>query len=180
MLSTSSHVGFPFVQYACSSCYNNNQQQYSQPWSPDLSYPLSNMYYCDACNQAKCPLCVLEEPVSFYCPGCLFELPSAAVKSERNRCARNCFQCPVCTASLSVVSSNLNENQNSQSDLSQQQQQDSTTSADPGSPATPNSTTNPQSSSGTHYLVCDVCHWDSLQVGWKFEKQTGIACKLQS
>ena len=43
----------------------------------------------------------------YFCPACLFEHSFAMVKSEGNRCTRNCFTCPSCTAPLSVVSNNV-------------------------------------------------------------------------
>ncbi|KAI9365065.1 dynactin p62 family-domain-containing protein [Pilaira anomala] len=66
-------------------------------------YPLSRLYFCEDCHQIRCPSCVQDEIVSYYCPNCLFEVPTASVKSEKNRCARNCFQCPICQNTLSVV-----------------------------------------------------------------------------
>ncbi|EED19962.1 dynactin Arp1 p62 subunit RO2, putative [Talaromyces stipitatus ATCC 10500] len=66
-------------------------------------YPPEQLLYCEDCHQIKCPRCITEETVCWYCPNCLFETPSSMVRSEGNRCARNCFNCPVCTAPLSVT-----------------------------------------------------------------------------
>ncbi|RPB24145.1 hypothetical protein L211DRAFT_857418 [Terfezia boudieri ATCC MYA-4762] len=74
------------------------------PRSAFSLFPLENLLYCEDCHQIRCPRCVLEEIVSYYCPSCLFEVPSSTVKTEGNRCTRNCFQCPICFASISVVS----------------------------------------------------------------------------
>ncbi|RAL15506.1 putative dynactin Arp1 p62 subunit RO2 [Aspergillus homomorphus CBS 101889] len=65
-------------------------------------YPPEHLLYCEDCHQIKCPRCITEEIVCWYCPNCLFETPSSMVKSEGNRCARNCFNCPACTAPLAV------------------------------------------------------------------------------
>lgn len=65
-------------------------------------YPPEQLLYCEDCHQIKCPRCITEEIVSWYCPNCLFETPSSMVRSEGNRCARNCFSCPICTAPLTV------------------------------------------------------------------------------
>ncbi|KAJ5916347.1 hypothetical protein N7504_000362 [Penicillium tannophilum] len=65
-------------------------------------YPPEQLLYCEDCHQIKCPRCITEEIVSWYCPNCLFETPSSMVKSDGNRCGRNCFNCPVCTAPLAV------------------------------------------------------------------------------
>lgn len=48
-------------------------------------YPLSRLYFCEDCHQIRCPSCVQDEIVSYYCPNCLFEVPTASVKSEKNR-----------------------------------------------------------------------------------------------
>lgn len=48
-------------------------------------YPLDQLMWCDACHDIKCPRCTIEEVVSWYCPSCLFEVPSSMVKSEGNR-----------------------------------------------------------------------------------------------
>ncbi|KZF23519.1 hypothetical protein L228DRAFT_282240 [Xylona heveae TC161] len=65
-------------------------------------YPLEHLLFCEDCRQIRCPRCALEEVLCWYCPSCLFESPSSAVKTEGNRCTRNCFQCPICTSPLSV------------------------------------------------------------------------------
>lgn len=49
------------------------------------TFPISKLYFCDDCHQIRCPRCVQEEIVCYYCPNCLFEVPTASVKSERNR-----------------------------------------------------------------------------------------------
>ncbi|EGE85074.1 dynactin 4 [Blastomyces dermatitidis ATCC 18188] len=66
-------------------------------------YPPEHLLYCEDCHQIKCPRCITEEIVCWYCPNCLFETPSSMVRSEGNRCARNCFNCPICTSPLSVT-----------------------------------------------------------------------------
>jgi dynactin 4 len=48
-------------------------------------YPLEHLLYCEDCQQIRCPRCVLDEIVTWYCPNCLFEVPSSTVKSEGNR-----------------------------------------------------------------------------------------------
>jgi dynactin-4 len=48
-------------------------------------YPLEHLLYCEDCHQIRCPRCVLDEIVCWYCPNCLFEVPSSSVKSEGNR-----------------------------------------------------------------------------------------------
>jgi dynactin 4 len=67
-------------------------------------FPPEHLLYCEECQDIKCPRCVTEEIICWYCPSCLFETPSSMVKSEGNRCARNCFNCPICTSQLITAS----------------------------------------------------------------------------
>jgi dynactin 4 len=60
-------------------------------------YPLEYLLYCEDCHQIRCPRCVNEEIVTYYCPNCLFEVPSSNLKSEGNRYDPSpcyCFQEP--------------------------------------------------------------------------------------
>ncbi|KKK12276.1 hypothetical protein ARAM_007303 [Aspergillus rambellii] len=65
-------------------------------------YPPEQLLYCEDCHQIKCPRCITEEIICWFCPNCLFETPSSMVRGEGNRCGRNCYACPVCTAALTV------------------------------------------------------------------------------
>ncbi|CAG8685002.1 20450_t:CDS:2 [Dentiscutata erythropus] len=55
------------------------------------TFSMSKLYFCDDCHQIRCPRCVQEEIVCYYCPNCLFEVPTAS--------------CPICQNTLSVVAS---------------------------------------------------------------------------
>ncbi|KAL4970070.1 putative dynactin Arp1 p62 subunit RO2 [Aspergillus stella-maris] len=66
-------------------------------------YPPEQLLYCEDCHQIKCSRCITEEILCWYCPSCLFETPSSLVRHEGNRCGRNCFNCPSCTAPLAVT-----------------------------------------------------------------------------
>lgn len=55
------------------------------PRSNFSMYPPEQLLYCEDCHQIKCPRCITEEIVSWYCPNCLFETPSSMVKSDGNR-----------------------------------------------------------------------------------------------
>ncbi|KAJ5467702.1 hypothetical protein N7475_005454 [Penicillium sp. IBT 31633x] len=84
---------------------DEDEEQTFDPRSPRSNfslYPPEQLLYCEECHQIKCPRCITEEIVSWYCPSCLFETPSSMVRSDGNRCGRNCFNCPVCTAPLAV------------------------------------------------------------------------------
>lgn len=50
-------------------------------------YPLEYLLYCVECHQIRCPRCIAEEVVTYYCPNCLFEVPGSNIKSDGNRCA---------------------------------------------------------------------------------------------
>ncbi|KAJ2891900.1 hypothetical protein GGI21_005741, partial [Coemansia aciculifera] len=102
---------------------------------------LENLYYCDDCSTVRCTRCVVEEPAGYHCPNCLFDVNTTSVRSEKNSCARNCFQCPVCTHVLSVVESGEGERPFS--------------------------------------LSCTVCCWSSREIGWEFEKATGISAQIE-
>ncbi|OGM42280.1 dynactin Arp1 p62 subunit RO2 [Aspergillus bombycis] len=86
--------------------YDFEDERTFDPRSPRSNfslYPPEQLLYCEDCHQIKCPRCITEEIVCWYCPNCLFETPSSMVRSEGNRCARNCFNCPICTAPLAVT-----------------------------------------------------------------------------
>lgn len=113
---------FPYTYYAC-DCFDSTTtttKRASQllagadeedrnfdprhPRSNYALYPLEHLLYCEDCQQIRCPRCVIEETLNWYCPSCLFEVPSSVVKSDGNRCTRNCFNCPVCVSPLTVNS----------------------------------------------------------------------------
>ncbi|KAF2201830.1 hypothetical protein GQ43DRAFT_20103 [Delitschia confertaspora ATCC 74209] len=112
---------FPYTYYVC-DCYDSktkvSAKRSSQPPPADDEdertfdprnprsnyslYPLEHLLYCEDCQQIRCSRCVIEETLNWYCPSCLFEVPSSLVKSEGNRCARNCYNCPVCISPMTV------------------------------------------------------------------------------
>ncbi|GAA5959858.1 hypothetical protein JCM3765_000622 [Sporobolomyces pararoseus] len=128
------------------------------PSEPPLAlfqhHSLSNLLFCEECDAIRCDSCASNEVACYYCPNCLFEVPSASVRGEKNRCARNCFQCPQCVHTLSVVAS------------------------DPD-PSLPLNTAAASVGEPPYFLSCTFCGWDSKQVGITFEKPTGLALQLQ-
>ncbi|SCV67629.1 BQ2448_5240 [Microbotryum intermedium] len=128
------------------------------PSEPPLStfkhHELSSLLFCEECDAIRCSTCVAFEIACWYCPTCLFEVPSASVRGEKNRCARNCFQCPQCSHSLSVVPSD----------------------PDPSHPPTSAAASIGEA---PYFLSCTVCRWDSKSVGIVFDKPTGLAQQLQ-
>ncbi|KAF8324319.1 dynactin p62 family-domain-containing protein [Cantharellus anzutake] len=126
------------------------------PSYPYAFHPLPNLYFCEECDKIRCNRCITVEVSGYHCPNCLFEVPSASVRAEKNRCARNCFQCPQCSNTLSVVSS------------------------DPQ--PTSDSRVLPAVSvvgEPPFFLYCNYCRWDSTEVGITFDKPTGLALQLQ-
>lgn len=67
---------------------DDEDEQAFDPRSPRANfslYPPEQLLYCEDCHQIKCPRCITEEIVCWYCPNCLFETPSSMVRSEGNR-----------------------------------------------------------------------------------------------
>ncbi|KAG0376849.1 hypothetical protein BGX24_007129 [Mortierella sp. AD032] len=118
---------------------------------PHGSHSLSRLYFCDSCDEIRCPKCTQDEIVCYYCPNCLFDVPTASVKSEKHKCSRNCFECPICQSTLAVMSD------------------------DPDAGAfTPG-----MAAPGKFHLACNMCQWNSQEIGMTFEKPTGLAVQLQ-
>ncbi|KDE05576.1 hypothetical protein MVLG_04071 [Microbotryum lychnidis-dioicae p1A1 Lamole] len=124
------------------------------PLSTFGHHELSSLLFCEECDAIRCSTCVAFEIACWYCPTCLFEVPSASVRGEKNRCARNCFQCPQCSHSLSAVPS------------------------DPD-PSHPPASAAASIGEAPYFLACTVCRWDSKSVGIIFDKPTGLAQQLQ-
>ncbi|KAK7521168.1 dynactin-like protein Arp1 p62 subunit RO2 [Phyllosticta citriasiana] len=171
---------FPYVFFSCpcvdTTCPSSRVlkeskrlSQHSQPeeeegrtFDPRSSranyalYPLENLLYCEDCHQIRCPRCVNEEVITWFCPSCLFEVPSSNIKSDGNRCMRSCFNCPVCTSPMIVNS------------LDSENERHARIGADGESAA----------SQGPFYLACPYCQWTSLEVGLEFEKPQSISGQL--
>lgn len=102
-------AAFPYTHYACPcsdltsaapSSSIAKRSSTSQPASDNIEdrtfnphdpranyalYPLDHLLFCDECDSIRCPKCWTEETIVWYCPTCLFEVPSSAVKSDGNR-----------------------------------------------------------------------------------------------
>lgn len=59
------------------------------PSQPPLStlrhHELSTLLFCEECDEIRCDACAQQEIACYYCPNCLFEVPSASVRAEKNR-----------------------------------------------------------------------------------------------
>lgn len=168
---------YTFIQCPCSDPANLSRHSHSHgdPHSPSSTdsddyerafdprapranyslYPLDYLLYCEDCHQIRCPRCIAEEIVTYYCPNCLFEVPGSNIKSDGNRCTRSCFQCPVCIGPLSA------------------------TAVDPPPPSDPDSDTAYSSALPAYILSCSYCQWTSAEIGIKFDKPNGIYAQLQ-
>ncbi|ORZ31612.1 dynactin p62 family-domain-containing protein [Catenaria anguillulae PL171] len=119
--------------------------------------PLTALLFCPDCADSRCNRCVANEPTCYYCPLCLFEVPSSSVKNDRNRCARNCFECPVCRSALQVLA-----------DPSSASASTTSSSSDPSQPNPPT----------RHFLQCGFCRWDSRETNIVFDRATGLGGSL--
>ncbi|PSR83023.1 dynactin p62 family-domain-containing protein [Coniella lustricola] len=167
---------YTYIQCPCSDPANTSRHSHSDPTSPLQAdpddherafdprapranyslYPLEYLLYCEDCHQIRCPRCIAEEIVTYYCPNCLFEVPGSNIKSDGNRCTRSCFQCPVCIGPLSVTASDL-----------------------PPSTSDPHRDAAHPSAQSSYILSCSYCQWTSAEIGIKFDKPNGIYSQLQ-
>jgi len=149
-------IPYTYIQCPCTSPATeaDEDERTFDPRGPRANYslyPLAHLLYCEDCHQIRCPRCVLDEIVTWYCPNCLFEVPSSSVKSEGNRCTRSCFNCPICTSPLSV---------------------NSTEPPPEGLGAEYSST------AGPYVLNCAFCYWSSKEIGIQLEKPNSIFAQL--
>lgn len=101
-------IAFPYTRYAClcsdttsatpTSLANKRISQQTdaelderEAFDPhDLRsnyslYPLDQLLFCEDCNHIRCSKCWSEEMLYWYCPSCLFDVPSSMVKGDGNR-----------------------------------------------------------------------------------------------
>lgn len=157
---------FPYAHYACPCSSSNgpalSSKRASQPEPEDQDtfnphdpraayalYPLDHLLFCDECSQIRCPKCVNDEIINWFCPSCLFDVPSGQVRGENNRCARNCYNCPSCTSPLQVT---------------QVDRRDNGLSKPEGIAA----------NDETFLLFCQYCDWTTLDIGVQFNRPTKI------
>ncbi|GAA5857502.1 hypothetical protein JCM8547_009305 [Rhodosporidiobolus lusitaniae] len=140
---------------SCTSAFSQTRPPPAHdPLASFQHHALSDLLFCEDCDAIRCESCASVEIACYFCPNCLFEVPSASVRGEKNRCARNCFQCPQCDYTLSTVAT------------------------DPD-PSIPLNTAAASVGDPPYFLTCNFCRWDSKAVGITFDKSTGLAAQLQ-
>ncbi|KXS12396.1 hypothetical protein M427DRAFT_137287 [Gonapodya prolifera JEL478] len=150
------------ILYSC-SCNGSIKPSSDVATGPTTAlFPLSQLYFCDSCTDIRCPLCTSEEFSGYFCPNCLFDSVTIAVKTEKARCNRQCFDCPVCFSALAVVPVPLADSTGTAVVLSST----ATTKTDSEAPM-------------SYILSCPYCRWDSSSLGsdWVFDKPTGLAAR---
>lgn len=94
-------IPYMYIQCPCSdrSTIDGNENDPAKAWADDDErtfdpraprssyslFPLEYLLYCEDCQQIRCPRCLAEETVTYFCPNCLFEVPSSNLRSEGNR-----------------------------------------------------------------------------------------------
>ncbi|CAP68223.1 uncharacterized protein PODANS_7_4550 [Podospora anserina S mat+] len=156
--SDSASLGRPSDATSPTSADGDEEDNAFDPRAPRANfslYPLEYLLYCEDCHQIRCPRCITEEIATYFCPSCLFEVPSSNLKSEGNRCTRSCFQCPICIGPLSVTS----------------------IEAPPSDPSllVPDRAGTPHT---TYSLICSYCSWSSTEIGIQFDKPNSIHAQL--
>lgn len=161
---------FPYAHYACpcsSSSGFVSSKRASQPEPEDHDdqdtfnshdpraayalYPLDHLLFCDECCQIRCSKCVNEEVITWFCPSCLFDVPSGQVRGEGNRCARNCYNCPSCTSPLQVTQ------------VQREKKDGDLLRPDDGA-----------GSDDAYLLFCQYCDWTTMDIGLQFSRPTKI------
>ncbi|GMT24271.1 hypothetical protein PFISCL1PPCAC_15568 [Pristionchus fissidentatus] len=65
---------------------------------------LCRLFYCRHCSILRCPSCTANEIDCTFCGTCLENVPVGEARIRKNRCI-NCYQCPVCSSTLSAHNS---------------------------------------------------------------------------
>lgn len=63
-------------------------EQNFDPQSPRANFslfPLEHLLYCAECKEIRCPKCVVEDVLAWFCPSCQLEAGSSAVRGDGNR-----------------------------------------------------------------------------------------------
>jgi hypothetical protein len=87
VLAAAAHASSTATGVAAAAAEADEQAMFD-PRSPRANYslyPLDHLLFCEDCHEIRCPRCVLEEIVCWFCPSCLLEVPSTLVRAEGNR-----------------------------------------------------------------------------------------------
>nr|POE88405.1 isoform 2 of dynactin subunit 4 [Quercus suber] len=168
---------FPYTHYACPCSSNTPDSNASDavesaPFNPHSRsaqyslFPLDHLLYCDECETPRCPRCVTEDVLSWYCPNCLFEVPSSSVRSEGNR---NCFECPVCEAPVNITAiPAISVGQTVSNDYLK-----------PSDAPRPKDRDRDEETAAQEYILhCGYCNWSTIDVGARLSKSVKIGDQL--
>lgn len=79
----------PSVLYHCTCTSASTSANYPPAHTSASSsyafHPLHTLFFCEECDLVRCNRCVRVEVSCYYCPNCLFEVPTASVRGENNR-----------------------------------------------------------------------------------------------
>ncbi|EFA83163.1 dynactin 62 kDa subunit [Heterostelium album PN500] len=109
------------------------------------AYNLTELYFCNGCQNLNCRYCIHEEIDCYFCPNCLDHVSVAEASLYGNRC-KKCYDCPICFGTLNYQQQ-------------QQQQQGTTTTTTTGTEV--------------FFLNCAFCKWNSLDSEAKVDIQIG-------
>jgi dynactin-4 len=72
---------------SCTSPFSQTRPPPSHdPLASFQHHSLSDLLFCEDCDAIRCDSCASVEIACYFCPNCLFEVPSASVRGEKNRC----------------------------------------------------------------------------------------------
>lgn len=85
------------VRYACSHLDTPAPPlPPTYPSSHSSFFPIEQLYFCEECDALRCDLCVGVEVASYFCPNCLFDVPGANVRGDKNRWVSSCCGISFC------------------------------------------------------------------------------------
>lgn len=68
---------------------------------------LPDLYFCKDCRATRCINCSKMDIITKYCATCLTDYTS----TSDTRCRKNCVECPICKAALSVIQESQEKNE---------------------------------------------------------------------
>lgn len=81
--------------------------------SPHTLHELPDLYLCPQCHVIRCKFCTSVTVEAKYCAGCMTNFSD---KDGLVRCAKNCFECPMCTSPVVVTANDRKRGNSDQMD----------------------------------------------------------------